>query len=84
MPETPAHGDNADVAEHSPNVKRYALVPNDSSNGVRRFHLARVASAGRVPDARRLERMEDVATEERRREERAGTHPFIAAVQAAS
>jgi hypothetical protein len=55
------------VAEHSPNVKRYALVPNDSNNGMRRFHLARVASAGRVPDAQRLERMEDVAAQEQER-----------------
>jgi hypothetical protein len=57
------------VAKPSPNVKRYALVPNDSDNGMRRFHLARVASAGRVPDAQRLERMEDVAAQEREREE---------------
>jgi hypothetical protein len=56
------------VAELSPNLKRYALVPNDSNNGVRRFHLARVASAGRVPDAQRLERMEDVAAQEHERE----------------
>ncbi len=58
-----------DVAELSPNVKRYALVQNDSNNGMRRFHLARVASAGRVPDAQRLERMEDVAGQESEREE---------------
>jgi hypothetical protein len=57
------------VAEHSPNVKRYALVPNDSDNGMRRFHLARVASAGRVPDAQRLERMEELAAQERERDE---------------
>ncbi len=57
------------MPEHSPNVKRYALVPNDSNNGMRRFHLARVASAGRVPDASRLERMEDVAARERPDEE---------------
>ena len=57
------------VAEHSPNVKRYALVANDSNNGMRRFHLARVASASRVPDEQRLERMEDVAAAERQREE---------------
>jgi hypothetical protein len=50
--------------EHSPNVKRYALVPNDSSHGMRRFHLARVASAGRVPDAQRLERMEEIAAQD--------------------
>ncbi len=58
-------GENASVAE-SPSVKRYALVANDSSNGVRRFHLARVASSGRVPDASRLERMEEVAAKEHR------------------
>jgi 20S proteasome alpha/beta subunit len=57
------------VAELSPNLKRYALVPIDSSNGVRRFHLARVAVAGRAPDAQRLERMEDVAAQEHEREE---------------
>jgi hypothetical protein len=51
------------VAE-APFVKRYALVQNDSNNGVRRFHLARVASARAVPDAQRLERMEDVAARE--------------------
>ena len=68
MAETPAPGDNMGVAELSPNVKRYALVPNDSNNGVRRFHLARVASASRVPDARRLDRMEDVAAQEHHRE----------------
>jgi hypothetical protein len=48
------------VAERTPSVRRYALVLNGSDNGVRRFHLARVAS----PDARRLERMEDVAARE--------------------
>ena len=69
MAERPAQGDNAGVAEHSPNVKRYALVANDSNDGMRRFHLARVASAGRVPDAQRLERMEDVAAQEHRDEE---------------
>jgi hypothetical protein len=69
MAETPAQGDTVGVAEHSPNVKRYALVPNDSNNGMRRFHLARVTSAGRAPDAQRLERMEDVAAKERQREE---------------
>jgi hypothetical protein len=62
----PAWGDNVGVAEHSPSVKRYALVPNDSNNGMRRFHLARVTSPGRVADASRLERMEDVAAQERR------------------
>jgi hypothetical protein len=52
------------VAEPRPNVRRYALVANDSNNGVRRFHLARVAS----PNASRLDRMEDVAAKERERE----------------
>jgi hypothetical protein len=56
------------VAELSPNVKRYALVANDSNNGMRRFHLARVASAGRVPDAQRLERMEELAARDHRAE----------------
>jgi hypothetical protein len=65
MAERPAQGDNAGVPEHSPNVKRYALVPNDSKEGMRRFHLARVTSPGRVADASRLERMEDVAAQER-------------------
>jgi hypothetical protein len=53
------------VAENSPTIKRYALVPNDGNNGMRRYHLARVASPGRVPDSARLERMEDVAAMER-------------------
>lgn len=48
-----------------PRIKRYALVQNDSYKGMRRFHLARVASPGRVADASRLERMEDVAARER-------------------
>jgi hypothetical protein len=52
------------VAERIPTVRRYALMPNDSNEGVRRFHLARVAS----PRAERLERMEDVAERERERE----------------
>jgi hypothetical protein len=69
MVETPAWGDNARVAERIPNIKRYALVPSDSNNGLRRFHLARVASAGRVPDAQRLERMEEIAALERATEE---------------
>lgn len=48
----------------TPIVKRYALVPNDSNNGLRRFHLARVASTRPLPDASRLERMEEVANRE--------------------
>jgi hypothetical protein len=55
--------ENAGVAE-TPNVKRYALVPNDSNKGMRRFHLARVASPRALPDASRLERMEEVAARE--------------------
>jgi hypothetical protein len=55
------------VAERGSGVRRYALVLNDSNNGVRRFHLARVASA---PAARRLERMEDVAARDREDAER--------------
>ena len=47
-----------------PRIKRYALVQNDSDDGMRRFHLARVASARAMPDAERLERMEDVAARE--------------------
>jgi hypothetical protein len=65
LAETPAWGENAGVVEPGPNVKRYALVANYSNNGVRRFHLARVA----YPRAQRLERMEDVAGQEREREE---------------
>jgi hypothetical protein len=53
----------------SPQIKRYVLVQNDSNNGMRRFHLARVTSASRVPDAQRLERMEDVAAQEHERKE---------------
>jgi hypothetical protein len=68
MAETPAQWDNVGVPEPSPIVKRYALVQNDSNNGVRRFHLARVTSASRVPDAQRLERMEELAAQERERE----------------
>jgi hypothetical protein len=53
----------------TPQIKRYALVPNGSNNGVRRFQLARVASPGRVPDASRLERMEEIAAREREKTE---------------
>jgi hypothetical protein len=56
------------VAERNPSIKRYALVPNDSTEGMRRFHLARVASARALPDERRLERMEEVAARERERQ----------------
>jgi hypothetical protein len=50
---------------HPPRIKRYALVQNDSNDGMRRFHLARVASARGVPDAQRLERMEEISARER-------------------
>ena len=48
-----------------PEIKRYALVPNDSNNGMRRFHLARVAPSSRSAlRGHRLERMEEVAARE--------------------
>jgi hypothetical protein len=40
-----------------PRIKRYALVPSAREDGIKRFHLARVAE--------RLERMEEVAARER-------------------
>ncbi len=57
-------GENAGVAQ-PPRIKRYALVQNDSNDGLRRFHLARVAAARAVPDAQRLERMEEISARER-------------------
>jgi hypothetical protein len=52
-----------------PRIKRYALVPPSGEDGVRRFHLARVAGAsGLLPAAERLERMEEIAALERREE----------------
>jgi hypothetical protein len=54
-----------DMAE--PPIKRYALVPETRDGPLRRFHLARVASAARAtPAPDRLERMEEVAARERR------------------
>ena len=51
-----------------PQIKRYALVPSAGEDGVRRFHLARVAGAsGSLPAAERLERMEEIAAQERRK-----------------
>jgi hypothetical protein len=47
-----------------PRIKRYALIPQSGDNGVRRFSLARVTGA--VPDAERLERMEEIAALDRR------------------
>jgi hypothetical protein len=50
-----------------PRIKRYALVPQAGEDGLRRFSLARVTGAqGSVPDAERLERMEEIAARERR------------------
>lgn len=50
----------------APRIKRYALVPQAGRDGVRRFSLARVASAsGSVPAAERLERMEEIAALDR-------------------
>jgi hypothetical protein len=43
-----------------PRIKRYTLVPTSGDDGVRRFHLARVASANGLT-AERLERMEEIA-----------------------
>jgi hypothetical protein len=49
-----------------PRIKRYALVPKSGEDGLRRFQLARVRSGLRsVPDAERLERMEEIAARER-------------------
>jgi hypothetical protein len=50
-----------------PRIKRYALVPQAGEDGLKRFHLARVAGAtGSLPAAERLERMEEIAALERR------------------
>jgi hypothetical protein len=50
-----------------PRIKRYALVPQSGEDGVRRFHLARVAGkTGSLPVAERLERMEEIAALDRR------------------
>jgi hypothetical protein len=53
------------VGMPEPRIKRYALVPQAGQDGVRRFSLARVASAGSVPAAERLERMEEIAALDR-------------------
>ena len=61
-----------------PRIKRYALVPKADEDGVRRFQLARVATAsGSLPAAERLERMEEIASRERRddSESRHGDEP---------
>jgi hypothetical protein len=50
-----------------PRIKRYALVQNAGPDGIRRFHLARVASGrGLRPREERLERMERIVEAERR------------------
>jgi hypothetical protein len=50
-----------------PRIKRYALVPQAGEDGIRRFHLARVAgNTGSLPAAERLERMEEIAAREHR------------------
>jgi hypothetical protein len=54
-----------------PRIKRYALVPQSGEDGVRRFHLARVAgNSGSLPAAERLERMEEIAALDRREDGR--------------
>ena len=70
----PSIGAAASLVDHvsmpEPRIKRYALVPNSRKDGVRRFHLARVAPASRsVPGADRLERMEEIAALDRRGEQ---------------
>jgi nucleotide-binding universal stress UspA family protein len=51
------------VNVQEPRIKRYALLPRASENGVRRYALARVATS--PPHAERLERMEEVAARDR-------------------
>jgi hypothetical protein len=59
-----------------PRIKRYALVPSAGQDGVRRFHLARVAGAtGARSAAERLERMEEVAALEQRKNGHAPPRP---------
>jgi hypothetical protein len=49
-----------------PRIKRYALMPETREDGIRRFHLARVAHRSRTAMAAdRLERMEEIAAMER-------------------
>ena len=49
-----------------PRIKRYALVPRAGEDGVRRYSLARVATAS--PYAERLERMEEIAARDHQQE----------------
>ena len=52
-----------------PRIKRYALVPEREGQGLRRFHLARVAPSSRSAlGVDRLERMEEIAALDRIRE----------------
>jgi hypothetical protein len=53
-----------------PRIKRYALVPRAGEDGVRRYSLARVATAS--PHAERLERMEEIAARDREQEQLGG------------
>jgi hypothetical protein len=56
-----------------PQIKRYALVPERDGQGMRRFHLARVAPSSRSAlGVDRLERMEEIAQRDRTRENGAG------------
>lgn len=51
----------------APRIKRYALLPKAGEDGIRRFHLARVAATGTPgSSAQRLERMERIAELDRR------------------
>jgi hypothetical protein len=55
-----------------PQIKRYTLVAGSGDDGIRRFHLARVAGgSGGLPAAERLERMERIAALERHDDPRA-------------
>ena len=50
-----------------PRIKRYALMPSAGEDGIRRFHLARVAGErGSRSREERLERMEQIAALDRR------------------
>ena len=61
-------------------IKRYTLVPRTPPgvhpDGLRRFTLARVGASSRSAlDARRLERMEQIAEAEREQQSRNGGDP---------
>jgi hypothetical protein len=74
----PANAEAGRIPDHEgmpqPRIKRYALIATPAENGIRRFHLARVAHGSRTAmPAERLERMEEIAARER--EERASRNP---------